>query len=212
METFWSALTGSGVVAVVFGFWFKSFFGPYLSQKAKNLATHEDIQKLVDQVRETERVKAEISDRIWDRQRRWDVKKEMYVDAYAAVHKLADKLVALTHLKRAMVRQEIDGGEALAAALNEMRKDLDQLGKISFVAPLFLSDAASKSLWRISQVISVYLEIVSKDVGSITDDDMNILERDLAIRINPAIVDFATQAREDIGYPSDKSPMSTKTQ
>jgi len=50
-----------------------------LSEKAKNLATHEDIQKLIDQVRETERVKSEISDRMWDRQTRWTYKRDLYV-------------------------------------------------------------------------------------------------------------------------------------
>jgi hypothetical protein len=62
IEAFWSALTGNGVVALVLGFWAKYYFGPYLKLKATNLATHEDIQLLINQVRETERVKADISD------------------------------------------------------------------------------------------------------------------------------------------------------
>jgi len=200
METFLSAVAGSAVVATLFGLWIRSYFGEYLAQKAKNLATHEDIQKLVDQVRETERVKAEISDRVWDRQRRWDMKKEMYVDAYAAVHKLADRLATIAQLKRAEVRQEVADAAVLRTALDEMRRDLDQLGRVSFAAPLFLSDAASKSLWRISEVISTFMAIVSKDDSGMTDRDMDIVERELAIRINPAILEFAAHAREDIGY------------
>jgi hypothetical protein len=82
-DPFWSGLlsgvAGSGVVVGIFGFWLKFYFGPYLTQKAKNLATHEDIQRLVDQVRETERIKAEISDSTWDRQARWTYKRDLYI-------------------------------------------------------------------------------------------------------------------------------------
>jgi hypothetical protein len=73
---FLSACLGGTVVAAIFGFWIKWYFGPYLTKKAENLATHEDIQNLVTQVRETERVKADIADRMWDRQARWNAKKE----------------------------------------------------------------------------------------------------------------------------------------
>ena len=75
---FWSAFTGTGIPALVFGFWIKNYFGPYLKVKASNLATHEDIQLLIHQVRETESVKAEISDRVWDRQQRWAFKRDIY--------------------------------------------------------------------------------------------------------------------------------------
>jgi hypothetical protein len=82
INALWSGLggvAGSVVIATLFAFWLKTYFGSYLSEKAKNLATHEDIQKLIDQVRETERVKSEISDRMWDRQTRWTYKRDLYV-------------------------------------------------------------------------------------------------------------------------------------
>jgi hypothetical protein len=89
IEAFWGALTGTGFVALVFGFWVKYYFGPYLERKATNLATHEDIQLLINQVRETERVKADISDRVWDRQQRWAYKRDVYrqlLETLANVH------------------------------------------------------------------------------------------------------------------------------
>jgi hypothetical protein len=88
IQTFWSALTGTGAVALVFGFWIKNYFGPYLKVKASNLATHEDIQLLIHQVRETELVKAEISDRVWDRQQRWAFKRDIYMQLLETLNKL----------------------------------------------------------------------------------------------------------------------------
>src|SRR6266704_2630378 len=90
METFWSAFVGCGVAMALFTFWVKSYFSPYLSKKGENLATHEDIYKLVDQVRETERVKAEITDRTWDRQMRWNFKRDMYIRLMEALAERAD--------------------------------------------------------------------------------------------------------------------------
>lgn len=50
-----------------------AYFGGYLRKKGENLATHEDIRKLTDQVAAvtttTEQIKTEISDAAWNRQR-----------------------------------------------------------------------------------------------------------------------------------------------
>jgi hypothetical protein len=51
----------------------------YLKKKGENLATHEDIGKLIDQVRAvtitTKEIEASISDRSWNRQKHWEMKR-----------------------------------------------------------------------------------------------------------------------------------------
>jgi len=59
---FLSAAVGMAIVGWLWTFGAQNYLGKYLAKKAENLATHQDIQKLVDQVRETERVKSEIAD------------------------------------------------------------------------------------------------------------------------------------------------------
>jgi len=80
-----------------------AFFGGYLKTKGENFATHEDIDKLKDQVAAvtttTEQIKTEISDAAWNRQKRWELKREVL---FEAVNKLTEMEVALKELDRAV--------------------------------------------------------------------------------------------------------------
>ena len=75
MDLYW----GVAVIALV-GSGAGSFLGSYLKKKGENLATHEDIDKLVDQVRAvtqtTREIEAKISNEVWDRQKRWELKRD----------------------------------------------------------------------------------------------------------------------------------------
>lgn len=108
------ALAGWVGVAVLLLFW-KSFLPGYLNKKGENLATHEDINKLVDQVSAvtsaTKEIEAKISNAVWDRQKLWELKREILFDAIRRLAELEDALLALD----ACVRVE----------LSENKKDTD---------------------------------------------------------------------------------------
>jgi hypothetical protein len=80
-----------GAVSLV-GSGFGAFFGAYLKKKGENLATHEDIDKVVLQMsavtQATKDIEAKISNDVWDRQRRWEMKRD-------APFALAQKLQAM---------------------------------------------------------------------------------------------------------------------
>ena len=56
------------------------FLGSYLKRKGENLATHEDIDKLITQVgtvtKVTKEIEARISSDLWDRQKQWELKRD----------------------------------------------------------------------------------------------------------------------------------------
>lgn len=62
-----------------------AYFGAYLKKKGENLATHEDLEKLVQHVdavtNTTKRIEEQISDEFWQRQRRWEAKRETIFEA-----------------------------------------------------------------------------------------------------------------------------------
>ena len=91
----WLALTTIGA-------WFAAYCGSYFRTKGENLATHEDIDKLVDQVRAvttaTKEIEAKISNEVWDRQRQWELKREVLFEATKRLAELSDGLLGLNTL------------------------------------------------------------------------------------------------------------------
>jgi len=72
-----------------------AYFGAYLREKGKNLATKEDIDRIV---RKTEEIKAEVSADAWLKQKRWDRKWECYVEmvrSLGEVHTLIRESIML---------------------------------------------------------------------------------------------------------------------
>ena len=127
-----------------------SYFAGYLKKKGENLATHEDIDKLVAQVaavtQATKEIEAKISNDVWERQRKWDVKREAlfeamrelagveyglvnYVSTFAVQN--ADKRVAaevwntaLVNFKRARILALLVCGQELKESFETLEKSL----------------------------------------------------------------------------------------
>jgi hypothetical protein len=76
-----------------------AYFGSYFKKKGENLATHEDINKLVDQVRAvtttTKEIEAKIDDKFWNRQRLWELKRDSILAAIQAMDRAKASLVVL---------------------------------------------------------------------------------------------------------------------
>jgi hypothetical protein len=70
-----------GVPSTLISLFVGFYLAGYLREKGKNLATHEDIVKVLDQVRAvtttTKEIEAKISNDVWDRQKRWELKRDL---------------------------------------------------------------------------------------------------------------------------------------
>ena len=71
----------------------------YRKKKGENLATHEDIGKVLEEVRATtqatKEIEAKISSAVWDRQKRWELKREVL---FKTADKIATAKTALSAL------------------------------------------------------------------------------------------------------------------
>ncbi len=68
---------------------FKPFIGSYAAKKGENLATKEDIAQLT---KIAEGIRSEISDKVWDRQEQWKLKRDAVLGAQHALDALGDAL------------------------------------------------------------------------------------------------------------------------
>jgi hypothetical protein len=84
-----------------------AYFGSYLKKKGENLATREDIKGVLEQVRAvttvTKEIEAKISSEVWDKQRRWELKRDILLEA---AKRLANAAEALKNLD-VVLRTEI---------------------------------------------------------------------------------------------------------
>jgi hypothetical protein len=98
-----------GAIIAVLSFFLGAVFGSYLTgyatKKGENHATFEDINKLVEQVKAvteaTKRIEAEISSGIWDKQKRWEMKREVLFEAARRVSEIDEAMLTSSVLWKA---------------------------------------------------------------------------------------------------------------
>jgi hypothetical protein len=104
------------VLSFILGAVFRPFFLGYSTKKGENLATYEDIQQVVEQVqavtKTTEEIKAEISTGVWDKQKRWGMKRDVLFEATKRIAEVDNAL-----LSYATVVKEDDKNQKLWATV-----------------------------------------------------------------------------------------------
>lgn len=90
------------------------FLLSYLRKKGENLATHEDINKVLADLRAvtttTKEIEAKISGDLWDQQKKWELKRDTLFEVTRCIFSLQEGLTALTSFE--LVRGE-DNAERL---------------------------------------------------------------------------------------------------
>ena len=104
-------------------------------KKGENLATHEDIEKLVDQVKAvtaaTKEIEEKLSNQSWDRQKRWEMRREVLFEAARATAVAKDALTKLhgvyTTEKQAIAQGQSGRRERKSTAYAEINAASDKL-------------------------------------------------------------------------------------
>ena len=92
-----------------------AYFGAYLKKKGENLATHEDIDKVLVEVRATtqatKEIEAKISDEVWDRQKRWELKRNTSLEMIKRIAAMDDALTSYKSFVDLDNKRVPEGGE-----------------------------------------------------------------------------------------------------
>ena len=95
---------------------FGGYLVGYMRKKGENLATHEDIGKLTDQVtavtKTAKEIEAKISSDMWDRQKRWELKREVLFEATRRVAEVDDALLSYDSMLQLERRKEVSESAA----------------------------------------------------------------------------------------------------
>jgi hypothetical protein len=90
-----------------------AYCGSYLMQRGKNIATHEDIDKVVEQLRfvtqSTKEIEAKISSEVWDKQKRWELKREVLFEATRRVGEIEELLNTLNSILQVELKEPKEG-------------------------------------------------------------------------------------------------------
>ncbi len=99
-----------------------AFIGAYLKKKAENLATHEDIDKLLLQIKvtteATKSIEARISNEVWDRQRQWELKREALLEGGRSIADFLASIMRLNAVRATKGEAEKDEETAYLLALS----------------------------------------------------------------------------------------------
>ena len=100
------------------------FLAGYAKRKGENRAIHEDIDKLVDQVRAvtlaTREIEAKISNDVWNRQKRWELKRDVLFEAAKRVAEVDEALVSLDWTLQ--VEQKLDDPVFIQSVYKKTKK------------------------------------------------------------------------------------------
>jgi len=192
-----AAIAGWGFLAILLLFW-RSFIPEYLKEKGKNLATHEDIEKIVDQVsavtQATKEIEAKISDKVWDRQKQWEMKREVLFELTKAMSSGADALTAVysfyeTERKRSgpmpLARQEKE--LSLAASFSDAATDFDN-------ATVLAAIVCGKDLQTAAVQLGIFLREAKMEAKDLPEFPAKRLT-ELAVKRNAV----TTEIRKELG-------------
>lgn len=143
------------IVTLLLGLFTGSFLKSYLGKKGENLATHEDIQKLVDQMtavtQATKEIEAKISDDVWNRQRLLELQREAVSSLMLALSKADAAVLDLSSaLKEQKNSQTPDRfAEEINTKWRECSRALNDLDTKHGVALLVCSDKFTDVVWAL---------------------------------------------------------------
>lgn len=187
------------IASVVAGLWIGSYFSPYLKKRSENLATHDDIDKLVDQVKATteatKAIESRIDDQVWNKQRQWELKRDALVEGGRAVNEL---MSAVRKVNGAFSIDERPGdllfGTQLANHQTEAMKTLNEATHDFQRSAVLVSVVSGREM----QTAFVTMERILKDTASkIVDGDRAIFKQRIPL-INTTAAAITNAIRKEL--------------
>lgn len=171
-----------------------AYFGAYLKEKGKSYAIRKGIAHLT---RLTEEVRSEIASKSWIEQRRWDLKKDLYI-------KLIDGTVTAYQVIRKI--EELMGRndeESKHRVITEWESEFQKLFTLWCIGSIFLAKQVSAAFSELTNAVA----LAQKEMNAIPSE--NVEERRNSVKAVQAktfdlINKLVASARDDLLLESEK--------
>lgn len=162
----------------------------YMSEKGKNLATHEDIDKLVEQVsavtQTAKEIEAKISDQVWDRQRRWELKRDHILLVAERCANTKDTLMSLDGRMERIATEQAEGlqtdslsFQVIADSFDDALNDLD---KVTMIARIILKQETASTIAELATFTrGLGVEILRGNNGALHNQMEELAKRHFAV-------------------------------
>jgi hypothetical protein len=170
---------------------FKPFIGSYAAKKGENLATKEDIAQLT---KIAEEIKAEISDKVWDRQKQWELKRDVVFEVMQALGELEDSLISLHSVHVNSVQEGKDPNEFVQNQIHNELISFDTCNRkffrVMFKARLVVGKELHHALTECAEETrSISRMILKKENAQYIQSESEVVPRKLAEINTGAFVD-----------------------
>lgn len=188
---------------------FIGFLNTYLNKKGENFATHEDIDKLVDQVRAvtktTKEIETKISSDLWDRQKQWELKREILFDAAKNLSEIENKLLSFHTFWRMRMNGEILGEESKIRLENQCTTEWQKAIRSFEETETLISVTCSKETMKAFAELG---DLLRNTVGKIVDGDVEMYAKTKEERGRKSAI-ARVQIRKELGIKFDLAPQSS---
>lgn len=194
------------ILSVIGSLWIGSYFSPYLRKRAENLATHDDLEKLINQVRATteatKRIEARISNEVWNKQQLWEMKRDTVISVIQTMDATKDALMRYAAKRVSVAQAGADPNrfEIVIQASLLWTERIAEFESKRAVAALICSKRLSDALLDVQQALRGGYSDLRK--GKISSYD------DIGAVIRDRIIVTIALSRDELGIPAIASSQS----
>ena len=186
-----------------------AFLGSYLKKKGENLATHEDIKMLVDQVKivtqTTKEIEGKISNQIWNTQRQWELRRDAVYSVMQAIGQAEAANVNVAHALAAR-RESEEPGKFLKAVAEMWTKSHESMAEFEKKRTLAYIVCSNKFAVALHAVLEEMQEMVRK----LGVDDLEGFKSHVS-RLAELIAMALVRARQELGIQPYSASLSSES-
>ena len=179
-------------------------WGEYWKQLGKNVATKQDLAELTRIAKEIE---SQISSDVWDRQKRWELKRDVVFDA---TKKLVDVENALRWLGTSFTAATGEGTNSAVRHVEKMKKDLEEWKRADQAFDAMLGLILVVCRQDTAHVLMEYAQFLQSIASSIFKDDFGAYGKSEAMRTKKSF-EVRWALRVELGMESDPTSQSNES-